>query len=179
MFELMVAGRLGNTYVFLFEYISRNLYILPVCILYYIDHYLSLSTLSMHDSSDSNYQNSQPLNPNIPFSPEGKNHAHACILSNTIIIYPITSTCNHSYHRPSPPNKKKTLTMYTDFKGHDIRIYRSCVRLYMRILLLLTVKCAELTSPGVIHKSMRGDSKHSSDLKNAYSFRNRRCRSRL
>ncbi|XP_025423322.1 LIM homeobox transcription factor 1-beta-like isoform X1 [Sipha flava] len=35
------------------------------------DHYLSLSTLSMHDSSDSNYQNSQPLNPNIPYSPEG------------------------------------------------------------------------------------------------------------
>ncbi|XP_050423930.1 LIM homeobox transcription factor 1-beta isoform X1 [Adelges cooleyi] len=35
------------------------------------DHYLSLSTLSMHDSSDSNYQNSQPLNPNNPYSPEG------------------------------------------------------------------------------------------------------------
>lgn len=62
----------------------------PVCCTYHFlflfpDHYLGLNGLNMRDTGDATYtpSSSQPLNPNIPYSPDGMTDTYY----NLIIVF--------------------------------------------------------------------------------------------
>jgi hypothetical protein len=56
-----------------FEFSDLNV-VLNISGFLFPDHYLGLNGLSMREAGDATYtpSSSQPLNPNIPYSPDGK-----------------------------------------------------------------------------------------------------------